>query len=176
MSTSCFETPRQEIEFWMPSRLMGLNYEISDKGRVRSLNYRSTGEIAIMSQTLRRGYPRIAKHEKSFQVHTLVADAFIGPRPEGMQVNHKDGNKQNNRRNNLEYCTPSQNTAHAHRSGLCNQKGDKNNASKLTEENVMRIKAIVRGGLSQTKTAAQFGVSRATVNFIMLGKRWGHVA
>ena len=46
-------------------------------------------------------------------VHRLVADAFIGPCPAGKQINHKDGNPQNNSINNLEYVTPKENIEHA---------------------------------------------------------------
>lgn len=50
---------------------------------------------------------------KTYKVHVLVALVFIGPRPEGMQVNHIDGCKANNADMNLEYCTRSENIKHA---------------------------------------------------------------
>lgn len=53
-----------------------------------------------------------ANKTKSFTVHSLVADAFLGERPTGNHINHKDGNKKNNSLSNLEYCTPKQNAQH----------------------------------------------------------------
>jgi hypothetical protein len=61
-----------------------------------------------------------------FTVHSLIALAFLGPRPEGGVVNHIDGNKLNNRPDNLEYCTPKENAEHAAYLGLTNNKGSTN--------------------------------------------------
>ncbi|MCC2547733.1 NUMOD4 motif-containing HNH endonuclease [Hymenobacter sp. BT175] len=55
---------------------------------------------------------------KQRYVHELVAAAFIGPRPEGATINHKDGNKLNNTPANLEYCTYAENNEHARGTGL----------------------------------------------------------
>jgi hypothetical protein len=50
---------------------------------------------------------------KPYRVHTMVALAFLGPRPDGLQINHIDGDCQNNAASNLEYCTASENMKHA---------------------------------------------------------------
>lgn len=90
-------------------------YQVSDLGRVRSMRLLTpcpatgTGYLAV---TL-TGQVRVA-------VHVLVASAFLGPRPQGMEVNHIDCNRTNNRPDNLEYVTPSENVRHSFRSG--NQK------------------------------------------------------
>lgn len=60
---------------------------------------------------------------RSVRVHILVAECFLGKRKEGMQVNHKDGNKLNNKVSNLEYVTASQNIRHAFTTGLAKCKG-----------------------------------------------------
>ena len=88
-------------------------YQVSNFGRVRSLdriddeNHFRKGQI--MKTKLLRGYVRVAlrdgKKQKDYQVHRLVALAFI-PNPEGFKcVNHKDENKLNNNVDNLEWCT-----------------------------------------------------------------------
>ncbi len=55
---------------------------------------------------------------KTFQVHRLVATAFIPTLNKRLQINHKDSNKSNNNVDNLEWCTPSQNQIHAYQKGL----------------------------------------------------------
>lgn len=85
-------------------------YQVSDLGRVRSLNYNQTGEIKLLKQsTNKKGYKQISLYkngkEKKYRVHRLVAIAFL-PNPNNYkEVNHKDECKSNNNMNNLEWCT-----------------------------------------------------------------------
>lgn len=69
--------------------------------------------------------------KQSFLVHRLVALCFLGPVPDGMEVNHIDGNKANNAADNLEYVTPSENRLHAIRLGLVDQIGEGHKDSNL---------------------------------------------
>ena len=62
---------------------------------------------------------------KTFQVHRIIAQLFIPNKNNYSQVNHKDGNKLNNKRSNLEWVTPSQNIKHAFKLGLIKQQRDK---------------------------------------------------
>lgn len=114
---------------------------------------------------------------KVVTVHSLIADAFIGPRPDGLQVNHKDGNKLNNSASNLEYVTRSGNMKHAISSGLWSPpiiRGERNHKTNLTSEDIHRIISLEN---TQTKTAIakQFSVSRTCVADIYSGKTWFHV-
>lgn len=91
----------------------------------------------------------------TFSVHRLILESFHPiPNMESMQVNHIDGNKQNNSLNNLEWCTCSENIHHAYKIGLSNQKGEKNNASKLTEK---EVKEIIQLLLSKKYTLKEIG-------------------
>jgi HNH endonuclease len=64
------------------------------------------------------GYLRVKMNNKNYSIHGLVAELIIGKRPENMVVNHKDGNKTNNRPSNLEYVTIAENIKHAVKFGM----------------------------------------------------------
>lgn len=87
-------------------------YEVSDEGNVRSLR-RATTSGRILKLIRSRGYCFVTLsrngHERSQAVHVLVLAAFIGPRPDGMDIRHLDGNGENNRLDNLAYGTRSEN-------------------------------------------------------------------
>lgn len=116
-------------------------------------------------------------------VHRLVAEAFL-PKVEGKEcVNHKDGDKRNNRIDNLEWVTHAENHKHAYQIGRkgsnCNKNGrvsgSKNSMSKLTEAQALAIKALVAKGEPQRSVATRFGVNQALVWRIAHGKSWRHV-
>lgn len=98
-------------------------YEVSNLGRVRSLDYKHTGEIKVLRPILNRyGYLRINLYKNSKlcsrSIHRLVAQAFILNPENKQQVNHIDANKQNNIVSNLEWCTNLENMQHARDMGL----------------------------------------------------------
>lgn len=99
-------------------------YQVSNMGRVRahpdaSIGGSKPGRILFQSRD-DRGYRQVFLHyapllKRTVKVHRLVAEAFLGPRAEGMQVNHIDGDKENNGAQNLEYVTNRENNQHAFR-------------------------------------------------------------
>lgn len=93
-------------------------YEVSSDGRVRGLTVRRERRVTINPF----GYQTIQLWRDNrghmFMVHRIVAAAFIGPLPDGKEVNHIDGDKGNNGVANLEYVTRSQNMIHAYDTGL----------------------------------------------------------
>lgn len=122
-----------EKEIWKPTHVFSEAYEVSNYGNVRSVdrykmhNTSKTGQVFIEGQMLKqglnhKGYSMVwlsyNSKKKSIAVHRLVAIAFV-PNPNGLpQVNHIDGNKQNNHISNLEWCDNSQNQLHAYKLGL----------------------------------------------------------
>lgn len=122
------------------------NYQISNLGKIKSKERETNVGIKnqktrfrkelILKQTIdKRGYSQVILYNnqkaKHFKVHRLVAEYFIENINNKPQVNHKDGNKQNNHVNNLEYVTDIENKHHAINSGLIDLDLRKTNMSKL---------------------------------------------
>jgi len=106
-------------------------------------------------------------------VHRLVAAAFLGERPKGFTINHKDGNKLNSAPGNLEYVTMQANRRHAIENGLWGI-GERNGRAKLTEDDVRQIRMLF-GKMPQHKIGKMFGVKRRAVRSIGLREAWKHV-
>lgn len=112
------------------------------------------------------------------KMHQLVMRAFVGECPSGMEVNHINGNKADNRVENLEYTTHQRNAQHAvdvlKRERA---KGSRAALSKLIESDVEQIKRLLKAGnLSQRAIGALFGVRGNTICAINTGFTWKHVA
>ena len=105
-----------ETEMWKPiPNFIGL-YEVSNLGRIKSLNYKHRGFEKVLKLSAKDGkYIKVTLYNregnpKTFRVHRIVAMAFLPePTPEQIQVNHIDGDKQNNIVENLEWVSPQQN-------------------------------------------------------------------
>lgn len=158
-------------------------YEISNLGRIKRI---LNGSGAMPGHILRpyktnNGYFVVALHNntirKKFLVHRLVAEAFIGPCPPNYETNHRDGNRQNNRTENLEWLSKSDNNIHALKVlGRQTFRGETHGMSKLTKEQVVEIRRLYATGLcTQYKLGEQFGVSQSTIGRITRNKGWKHI-
>lgn len=99
-------------------------------------------------------------------VHRLVAQAFL-PNPSALTlVNHIDGNKGNNRLDNLEWITPQGNSQHAMHTGL-------NGAAKLKPSDVLAIRR--RATELFREIAGQFDVGEKTIRKIVSGQSWSYI-
>lgn len=128
------------------------------------------GEVAILMKKKiqpqqRGGYDRVGINGKICSVHRLVAEAFI-PNPENKSsVNHIDGHKRNNRVENLEWATASENQKHAYLNGL------KKPTIKYSDEVVRAlVKLNKEKGYSVRKAADEIGVARGWASMVLQGK------
>lgn len=108
-------------------------------------------------------------------IHRLVWAAVRGPIPDGMEVNHRNGIKADNRLANLELATRAQNMQHAFDTGLTSNAGEQHPGARLTETDVLDIRRRADAGESKADLAAEYGVHRRHINAISLRRSWAHV-
>lgn len=145
-------------------------YEVSDRGRVRSS---LRGGRVLRPGLASTGYYTVALRGVTRTVHSLVAEAFIGPRGAGLQVRHVDGDRRNNNLSNISYGTPKDNRADSERHGTA-VRGEKYSTAKLTDSAARYIRAQ-RGVTPQSALARLFGVSPAAIQAVHDGRTWTHV-
>jgi hypothetical protein len=181
----------QDEEHWRDIEGCEGFYQVSDRGRVRSLDrlVSSGGTMRLRRTKVLKarlngaGYFHVALsrngHTQTTLVSRLVAVAFI-PNPENKpEVNHKDGVKTHNDVGNLEWSTKSENHQHAHRAGLKHSnlklpyRGTLNGNSKLTEEDVLSIRLCLAAGMLGKDIARRTGMSASTISQIKHRETWG---
>ena len=157
------------------------DYKVSNFGRVMSFRLYKYGVIMTPTPRNANSYLSILlthqkRSSKHYQLHRLIAIAFI-PNPENKPfINHKNGIKTDNRIENLEWCTKSENVLHAFRTGLKKPtRGIQYNRSTLTEEQVRVMKRTNWGLFNLIEIGLIFHVSKYTVGKIINGKNWRHI-
>jgi transposase len=163
-------------------------YEVSACGKVRSLDRviidskRVERQYAqkIRKTFLSNGYEYVNLSKKNvtkkLRVHRLVAFAFVKNGHNKPYVNHKDGNKLNNKCSNLEWVSSKENSRHAVDNGLIDySKGESHYLSKLTDKKVIEIHLLLQEGLSCRKIAKIYNISKEIISRINRGVAWKHV-
>ena len=161
------------------------SYEISNLGNVRALYrqkiYKARWGLAKMvfpAKQMKIGigkngycYVKLSKDSKNKHklIHRLVMEAFVGY--SDLEVNHKDGNKENNRIENLEYCTAQENQLHCTRI-LKKKIGEKNKMSKLKEADIFKIRNDPR---ILREIAMDYGVTLQAIHYVKNRKNWSHI-
>lgn len=163
-------------ERWASVRGFDGIYSVSSHGRVR----RDATGLILKTPPSSTGYAQVtltngASNTSKHHVHGLVAEAFLGQRPLGLQVNHKDGNRLNNRIENLEYVTASENQIHAV-VALGSHCGESNPMTRLTSEEVVQIRnKYAAGNTTHSAIAKEYGIEAMAVGSIVRGDTWKHL-
>lgn len=174
-------------EIWKPIKGFETAYEISNKGRVKSLSRFTTvknHQRLVKSRMIKlnpsdHGYLmfgiRINKFRKAGYVHRIVAETFV-PNPKNLpEVNHKDGNKQNNNSENLEWCTHKDNVHHGIRTGLTVNYGENSKNHVLTEKEVIKFRRICRKGETISSISELFNKNNKTIRCAISGDSWKYL-
>lgn len=192
----------ENVEVWKDIEGYEGFYQVSDKSRVKSLERARLGNFGSVTKVKERilkysisnnGYFRVELNKncsaRKFLIHRLVALCFCkNDNPINKNViNHIDGNKENNKANNLEWCSQSHNVLESLRLGLAKpsekQKeavrkagllsaGENHGQCKLTDSEVNKIRLIYsQGGISQQKLGDLFGVAASHISNIINNKK-----
>jgi hypothetical protein len=144
----------------------GVTYQQAYPGKIRSIHPVTAGYLAV---ELIRGKVKTYR-----LVHGLVGEAFLGPRPDGLQCAHLNGNKRDNRLSNLSYVTAKENAAHKWLHGTVPH-GAKHWKAKVDEADVREIRRRRAAGALLRELAAEFGLSTTMISDIASRKAWAHL-
>lgn len=162
-------------------------YQVSNKGRVKRLEGKclaKAGKYRTVTESILTCFPNKTRYNylyvnlnnngvKQFRVHKLVALHFI-PNPNNLpEVNHIDGNKNNNNVENLEWCTNLENIRHSYKIGTHKIRTRENAPNtKLTLEQVVQIKERLAKKESGRSIAKHFNISEGMISLIKNNKYW----
>jgi hypothetical protein len=160
-------------------------YQVSSLGRVMRVAGGHGATPGRIMKPMRdgNGYLQVSlyrdRKRARLYVHRMVAIAFLGQQPPGCEVNHKNGDRDDPRAENLEWVTRSENHRHAYRvlgREAAPSKGEAHGRSKLTRDDVKRIRMLyATGEYLQAELGEMFGVTGATIGQVVRRETWKHV-
>lgn len=174
-------------EFWKYVVNTDNRYLISNYGRLLTLKYKGSNKPSIMKPaTNKKGYLHTLivcnGKLKPVTIHRLVAETWISNPFNKSQVNHINFIRNDNRVENLEWCTPKENTLHSYKNGRIimptnapAMQGSKNGCSKLNEQQVKEIRMKFKPRIyTREMLAKEYNVKPTTIKDVIL-RSWKHV-
>lgn len=146
------------------------DYMITKSGKVWS----NKSKKFIKHYLNTNGYFLVNLNNKNIRLHRLLAITFVDNPENKPCVNHKNGIKTDNRIENLEWCTYSENKKHAYLLNLRNSKGENHSGAKLKNNQILSIR-FLRGVLTQKELSKIFDVDRSVIGKIQRKKLWEHI-
>lgn len=156
-------------ELWKPFAIGRSIYAISNMGRLLSKGRFLTG------RAVRNGYVQdLLANKTTIYRHRLVMNEWKGPL-QGLEINHKNCDVKDNRLENLEYVTHTENMKHASQNERLNR-GREVWTAKLWPPTVRKIRRLYESGLSTRAIAKIIGIGKTNVHQIIARKSWAHIA
>lgn len=124
------------------------------------------------------GYLRFKVNNRLLQVHQFLAVLYFGERCIGLQVNHIDGNKMNNKKDNLEIVSQQDNLKHQWDKGMRqvpNPKGSEHGNAKLDESKVIEIRSLYDDGVKISELCRKYDVSNRCIAHVVARRTWKHI-
>lgn len=161
-------------------------YEASSHGRIRSRHKQYGGANrgwsdewrVLIPKNDKDGYQTVTPFRdcKQFirKVHHLVLLAFVGPKPDGMVCRHLDGNRQNNRADNLKWGTHQENSDDRFRHGTTCM-ADKHYRATISNETVLQLRAMALAGVGYPEIAKRFGMNYSTAVDAIVGRTFQYL-
>lgn len=168
------------IEIWKPVKEFEELYEVSNLGNIRKIGCKNQfGKYKLFKEIKpyknEKGYLRVglSKNNKRIikKMHRLVAETFLVNPDNLPEVNHIDGNKQNNRVDNLEWCTHQQNVIHSWKNNLSKVKiGSENHASKKVKQ-YDKDGRLVKEWECMNDVQRELGINASHIGDVCRGRR-----
>lgn len=166
-------------EIWLYLPTFDEKYSVSNLGRIRRNPYNFKGyrdgklvewhlkeKILVGEKVSTKGYLRVTLDKKQYFVHRLVAQLFVDNYENKPQVNHINGDKLDNRAENLEWVTNQENRDHAVRLNLHPNRS--NGYCKVTSSDVIDIIDMCRSGFTQKEIAKKYNLVQQTISKLWL--------
>jgi predicted transcriptional regulator len=178
-----------EVEEWRPCYRYP-KYEVSSLGRMRNATSQHQKSIWVNKRTgrritrldmgkcplgARRPSGRFRRIYRTIAIGPVVAEAFLGLRPEGMQVDHIDGNKVNDAASNLQWVTQSVNIYRAYHVQNLRTKESQRAMSNMTQADYDEVFRLSKLGISQVQIGKRLGRNNSTISKILSGKITGKI-